>query len=251
MNALAIGAIVFLCVFGGALFGISVGPRLPDHHLNAESKDVIKLAIALIATMSALVLGLLIASAKTAYDTRSSQLATMSAEIVVLDRLLAHYGPETKDIRAALRRLVAAGLARYWPADAARSVSFKPDGSPAEALYDSIEKLSPQNDAQRSLQNRAMNTAIAVGHSRLLLFEGIGSSIPYPFLLILVFWLTIIFASFGLFAPRNPTVIAIFVVCALSVSTAIFLIIELDRSFEGILRVSSAPLRTALAALGR
>jgi hypothetical protein len=251
LTALAIASIVFSCVFGGALFGISLGPRLPDHHLNAESKDVIKLAIALIATMGALVLGLLIASAKSAYDTRSSQLATMSAEIVVLDRLLAHYGPETRDTRAMLRRSVTAGLERYWPAHRAAAVSFKPNGSAAEALYESIAKLSPQNASQRSLQNQAMNMAVALGQIRMLLFEGIGNSIPYPFLVILVFWLTVIFASFGLFAPRNATVIAIFLVCAVSVSAAIFLVIELDRSFEGILRVSSAPLRTALAALGR
>jgi hypothetical protein len=84
----------------------------------------------------------------------------------------------------------------------------------------------------------------------LLLFEQLGSSIPVPFLVVLVFWLCIIFASFGLFAPRNATVIAVLCVCALSVSAAIFLILELDRSFE-LLQVSGAPLRAALAQLGR
>jgi hypothetical protein len=251
MSAAAIGWLVFACVFGGALLGMFLGAVLPEHHLSAESKDVVKLAIAVIATMGALVLSLLIASAKTAYDTRSNQLATMSADIIMLDRVLAHYGPETKDTRAMLRRAVAAGLERYWPSYGAATAPFKPAGSPAEALYESIAKLSPQSATQRALQSQAMSMAMALGHTRLLLFEGAGSSIPYPFLAILVFWLTIIFSSFGLFAPRNGTVIAIFLVCSVSVSAAIFLIVELDRSFEGILQVSSAPLRAALNDLGR
>jgi hypothetical protein len=251
VSAAAIGWLVFACIFGGALLGMFLGCKLPAHHLSPESKDVIKLAIALIATMGALVLSLLIASAKTAYDTRSNELATMSADIIVLDRLLAHYGSETKDTRAMLRRSVAAGLERYWPLDGAALASFKPTGSPVEALYESIARLSPQSATQRALQSEAMSMAMTVGHTRLLLFEGAGSSIPYPFLAILVFWLTVIFACFGLFAPRNATVFAVFLVCSLSVSAAIFLIVELDRSFEGILQVSSAPLRAALADLGR
>jgi hypothetical protein len=123
--------------------------------------------------------------------------------------------------------------------------------SPVEALYGKIEELSPQSEAQRSMQSQALTEALDLGHLRLLLFEQLKSSIPVPFLVVLVLWLCIIFASFGLFAPRNATVITVLCVCALSVVGAIFLILELDRSFEGLLQVSSAPLRAALAQLGR
>jgi Protein of unknown function (DUF4239) len=224
---------------------------LPEHHLSADSKDVVKLGIALIATMAALVLGLLIASAKSAYDTRSNQLAEASADMIQLDRALARYGPETKEARSLLQRSVAATIERFWPAEGAKPIAIDPAASPVEALSDKIETLTPQSDAQRSMQSQALTLAADMGRTRLLLFEHLGASIPVPFLVVLVFWLCIIFASFGLFAPRNATVIAVLCVCALSVAGAIFLILELDRSFEGLLQVSSAPLRAALAQLGR
>ncbi len=241
---------MFALVFGSALLAMLVRSVLPEHHLSADSKDVVKLGIALIATMSALVLSLLIASAKTAFDTRSNQLVQVSADIIQLDRALARYGPETKEARSLLERSVAATLERFWPAEGARPIAVDPKASPVEGLYDKIEELSPQSEAQRALRSQAETMALDMGRTRLLLFEHLGSSIPVPFLVVLVFWLCIIFASFGLFAPRNATVIAVLCVCALSVSGAIFLILELDRSFEGLLKVSGAPLRAALAQLG-
>jgi hypothetical protein len=251
MSPMAIGWIVFALVFGSALLAMFVRSALPEHHLSADSKDVVKLGIALIATMSALVLSLLVASAKSAFDTRSNQLVQASADMIMLDRALARYGPETNEARSLLRLSVAATLERFWPADGAKRIAIDPSASPVEALYDKIEALSPQSDLQRSMQSQAMTLAADVGRTRLLLFEHLGASIPVPFLVVLVFWLCIIFASFGLFAPRNATVIVVLCVCALSVAGAIFLILELDRSFEGLLQVSDAPLRAALAQLGR
>lgn len=251
MSPMAIGWIVFALVFGSALLAMFVRNALPEHHLNADSKDVVKLGIALIATMSALVLSLLVASAKSAFDTRSSQLMQASADIVLLDRALSRYGPETKEARFLLQRLAAATLERFWPAEGAKPIAIDPGTSPVEALYDKIEALSPQTNAQRAMQSQALTLSADMGRTRLLVFENLGASIPLPFLVVLVFWLCIIFASFGLFAPRNGTVIAVLCVCALSVAGAIFLILELDRSFEGLLQVSSTPLRAALAQLGR
>jgi hypothetical protein len=246
---MAIGWVVFALVFGSALAAMFVHTVLPEHHLSADSKDVVKLGIALIATMAALVLGLLIASAKSAYDTRSNQLVQASADIILLDRVLARYGPETKGARSLLQRSVAATLERFWPTEGAKpTAAIDPRASPVEALYDKIGELSPQSEAQRALQSQALTEALDLGHLRLMLFEQLGSSIPVPFLAVLVFWLCIIFASFGLFAPRNGTVVAVLFVCALSVSGAIFLILELDRSFEGLFQVSGA--RGALAQLG-
>jgi len=251
VSAMAIGWIVFALVFGSALLAMFVHSMLPEEHLSSDSKDVVKLGIALIATMSALVLSLLIASAKTAFDTRSNQLVEVSADMIMLDQALARYGPETKEARSLLQRSVAATIDRFWPAEGVKHIAIDPAASPVEALYDKIEELSPQSDLQRSMQSQALTLAADVARVRLLLFEHLGTSIPVPFLAVLVFWLCIIFASFGLFAPRNATVIAVLCVCALSVSGAIFLILELDRSFEGLLQVSDAPLRAALAQLGR
>jgi len=246
-----VGGITFACVFGGALAALLLHSLLPEEHLSTETKDVVKLGIALIATMAALVLGLLIASAKSTYDTRRNQLLQVSADILLLDRVLANYGAETKDARAMLQRSTAAALEQFWPANRDRPATLGRKATSIEAVFSNIQQLSPHSEAQRFLQSQALTMALDLGRTRVLLFEQLGSSIPVPFLVVLVFWLAIIFASFGLFAPRNATVIAAFFVCALSVSGAIFLILELDQSFEGLLQVSSAPLRTALDQLGQ
>jgi hypothetical protein len=251
LSSLAIGGLVFACVFCGALVGVFLRPKLPEAHLSTETKDVVKLAIAFIATMSALVVSLLISSAKSAYDTRSHEVLQASVDVVVVDRLLAHYGPETQDARALLRAAVQGALERVWPSDGSHSTKLDPKTSPAEALYDKITELAPQTDAQRSLKAQALNIAAELGRLRMLLLVQESSSIPAAFLVVLVFWLTIIFCSFGLFAPGNATVVGVFLVCSLSVAGAIFLIIELDRSYEGLIQISSEPLRQALAQLGQ
>src|SRR5260370_13342413 len=132
---MAIGWLVFALVFGSALLAMFVHSALPDHHLSTDSEDVVKLGIALIATMAALVLSLLIASAKSSYDTRSNQLLQVSADIILLDRVLARYGPETKEARSLLQRSVAAAVERFWPVNGNRPAAIDPLASPFEALY--------------------------------------------------------------------------------------------------------------------
>src|SRR5438132_1261431 len=181
---MAIASVVFACVFGGALLGLCFRLVLPEHHLSADSKDVVKLAIALIATISALVLGLLIASAKSSYDTRKSEFTQMSADIILLDRVFAHYGPEAKDIRSLLRHAVNAMLDRMSAADGDRPTRLGPWGANAEIIYDKIQELSPQSEAQRSLQGQALKMISDLGHTRWLLFAASGSAVPAPFLVV-------------------------------------------------------------------
>src|SRR5208283_3564223 len=249
MSSLAISSIVFACVFGGALVGLFLRSALPEHHLSAESKDAVKVGIGLIATMTALVLGLVVSTAKASYDTKNNELTAMSADILLLDRVLANYGPETRTIREQLRRAGARSLDMIWPQNG-QAPRLEPAAG-GEVLYDMIEALSTKNDAQRGLQSQALQLSIELLKMRWLLFEQSGSSISAPFLFVLVFWLAVIFVSFGLFAPRNVTVVATLLVCALSVSGAIFLILELDRPFQGLIQISAAPFRDAVARLGK
>ena len=250
-NPQVIGSIVFACIFGGAMIGMFLRGVLPEHHLNAESKDVVKLAMGLIGTMTALLLGLLVASTKASYDARKGELVQMSANFVLLDRLLAHYGPETKPERDQLRDSVARLIAAVWSPSSNDTAKLDPSATGSEAIFDQIQQLTPQTDAQRMLRTEALTLAMNLGQTRWLLFEQSGSSISIPFLMAMVFWLSIIFASFGLFAPKNMTVVISLLLAAISVSGAIFLILELDRPFEGIIQISSAPLRSALMHLGR
>jgi Protein of unknown function (DUF4239) len=251
VSSMAITSIVLACVFGGALLGMVLRAALPEHHVSTESKDLVKLVMGLIATMAALVLGLVVASARSSYDKQSTEIIQMSANIGLLDRILARYGPETKEARDMLRRSVVRIVDLTWPENSSRPPELNPTAAGAEGLYERIQELSPQNEVQRSLQAHALRMSLDLAQARWLLHSRRGSAVALPFLVVLVFWLTIIFVGFGLLAPSNPTTVGALFVSALSVSSAIFLILALDRPFEGLLRISSAPLRETLANLGQ
>lgn len=225
---------------------------LPGHHLSSDAKDVVRLGAGLIATIAALVLGLLIASAKTSFDTQNTQIKQLTADIILLDNLLAQYGPETTAVRVLLRRSVDGLADRIWTDDSSKSATRAPFAANAtsEEFYAKVLALSPKNDAQRSLQSRATQISIDLAQTRLLLFAQAGNSIPMPFLIVLIFWVTIIFASFSLFAEPNPIIIGSLFIFALSATGAIFLILEISQPFTGLMQISSEPLRNALAPLG-
>jgi len=251
MTAIATAAIVFACAVAGALLGMFLSRLLPEGHLRSDSKDVVRLGMGLLATIAGMVLGLLVASAKGSYDAQSSELTQMAANVALLDRLLAHYGSESKDARDLLRMSVARAIDQMWPQGRSQAPELNPAATGGEPLYDKIQALTPQSDAQRFVRADALKVATDIGRMRSLLFAQAGSSIPVVFLVILIFWLSVLFLSFGLFAPPNATVIVALMVSALSVSTAVLLILELDQPFTGLLQVSSAPLRATLAHLGQ
>jgi hypothetical protein len=251
MNDLLISLLVFMVIFGGALLGIVLRPMLSESHLQPDSKDVVKMATGLIGTLAALVLGLLIASAKSSFDQKTNQVRQMTASIIVLDDLLAQYGPDAAHVRTGLRQGIGPLADRIWneqKAPPGKPVHFEASAQ-ASAFEKELESLSPDNDTQRSLQSRAIAAYTEAAQTRLLLFTQSGGSIPAPFLIILVFWLSAIFVSFTLFARTNPVVMASLLVCAVSFAGALFLVLELDNPFTGLMGISSATLRSALLPL--
>ena len=253
MNSISIGTLVFACTFGGGLAGIWLRAALPEHHLSSESQDTVKLGIGLIATMTALVLGLVTASAKNSFDDIAKAIKHTAADILALDRTLARYGPETQEVRQALYHAVQRRLELTWPEQSTGAAKLDESDTTRgyEEFVDRIRGLSPQTDDQRWLQSRAMTLGEALLDARWVIFSSVGTSIPVPFLTVLIFWLTITFTSFGLFAPKNATVIAVFFVCTLSVASAIFLVLEMDSPFEGLIKVSPDPLRYAYSRLSQ
>jgi hypothetical protein len=248
MTSITISLIVLACVFGGALVGLLLHAVLPQHHLSSETKDIVKLGMGLVGTMAALVLGLLVASAKGSYDAQSAELTQMAANIALLDRVLAVYGPETKETRSLLRGGVVRALDQMWSKDDASRLAMPSGG---EILYEKVQALSPKNDAQRSIQSQALSVVVDMGKTRLLMYEQAKTAVSRPLLVVLVLWLTIIFISFGLFAPFNVTAVSSLFLAALSVSGAIFLILEMYTPYVGVVQISDAPLRSVLANLGR
>jgi hypothetical protein len=247
MNSLVLSCMIFALILGGILLGMFLSKALPQHHLNKESQDVVRLGVGLIATIAALVLGLLIAAAKGSFDTQSGQVTQITADVIQLDDLLAQYGPEAVPVRNLMRSAIPAVVDRIWREKVTSTTAPFAASAKSEALILAIRTLAPQSDIQRSLQARAIQISYNLTQTRLSLFVETGSAIPAPFLAVLVFWLVIIFASFSLFGNVNATVFAILSVFALSASGAIFLILELSEPFSGLMMISSAPLRSALA----
>ncbi len=252
MDARVIALIVFSCVYGSAMFGFFLGKVLPDRHLDNEAKDIVKLSTGLIATLSALVLGLLVSSAKGTFDQVNNELMQMAVKTVMLDRVLAQYGPEAKEIRTGLKRAYIAGSEALISGDESQQAKLDtPEGvARLEGLQASIRSLTPPNDAQRGLQSRALQISSDMAGSRWLLIMQRKGSVSTPLLVVLVFWLSIIFAAWGVFSPRNLIVAVALLACALSVSGATFLILEMDRPLTGWIRVSPIPMQQAVAHLG-
>jgi hypothetical protein len=254
MSSLTISLIALACIFGGTLLGMAFRRLLPDHHLSEDTRDSVKLGIGMIATLTALVLGLLIASAKGTFDTMTNELRQAGAKIILLDRVMAQYGPETQEARDLLRQGVSSTLHRIWPEEEHKveiQKAIQP-GNELEGVQDKIRQLSPRNDSQQWLKARALSVSADIAESRWILLGQLGqSSLPWPFLVVLVCWLTIIFCSFGLFSPRNGTVISVMFICSFSVVVALFLILELDQPYEGFIKISNSPLLKALAFMGK
>ncbi len=242
---------MFVCVFGAGLLGMLLRAALPKHHLGPGTKDIVRLTMGLVTTMTALVLGLLVASAKSAYDAQKTGVAEMAAKTVFLDRLLATYGAETAEARAVLRDAVRDALARVWPRKNSAGPQLTPNTTHGPALYEAIQKLSPQSEAQRALKSHAVDAAMELARMQWLLFEQTSTSISSVLLVVVILWLALLFLSFGMFAPVNSTAVAALMVGALSVSAALFLVLELDRPFRGLIEISDEPVLKALNYLGR
>jgi hypothetical protein len=251
MSPIAISLMTLAFCFGGALFGIFLRTALPENHVTSDSKDIVKLGMGLVGTMAALVLGLLIASAKSSFDMQNAELTEMSSKLVLLDRVLAHYGPEAQESRDLVRAAVGRMLDGMELKARTHNAPSDPMSAGSEVLYDKVQALVPANDGQRTIQGQALGLVIALGQMRWLMYEQRASSVSMPLLVVLISWLTIIFVSFGIFAPFNATVLTSLFVSALSFSGAIFLILEMYTPYSGLIRLSSAPLRAALAHLGQ
>lgn len=252
MNAFMIAALTLVVTFGCAWMGTQVRALLPESHLGKESQDVVRLGMGLVATMTALLLGLVTAAAKSTFDQQDGAIRTSAVNILTLDRHLARYGPEAAPIRERLRDALAMRIEATWgnASAPATTATASPNVAPAEAIQDAILALEPGTDAQRWFRTESLKLTEDVVKTRWRMLGSSGGAVPRAFLAVVIFWLMATFTSFGLYAPRNWTVLGVLFVASLSVSAAIFLILELDGPLTGLIRTSAEPLRFALRMVG-
>jgi hypothetical protein len=256
MNAVATALVVFAVLVGAALVGSSLGRKLPTDQVSGATWSSVSLGIGFISTMAAIVLGLLVASAKGSYDTKHDEVQSAATKFIVLDRTLRQYGPETQPVRLALLDGLKSLAGMDWvkkgqlPLDP-RSAPARPVTYGYEQIWLSVRTLSPANDVQRALQARALEVIDQLGQLRWLITTQSSEGISIPMLVALVAWLAVIAGCAGVFAPRHGTTFVVAVLCALAISGTIFLLLSLYDPFGGVMRMSNAPMQTAINALAQ
>ena len=246
-----IALILFVGLVCVTLLGGRLRRLLPAEHLSAESKDAVKMALGLVATMTAILLGLLVSSAKGAFDTARTEVMQTAAKVALLDRVLRLYGPEAMEARRSLRDATADGVRRTWPAGRSSPVRLDPNQQMGDAVYLAIHGLSPHDDAQRGLKTQAVALMVQLAEFRALLQAQAVSSVSKPLLIALVLWLVVIFFGFSLLAPANATSSLALIAGAFSVACAVFIILELDFPFAGVIRIPSEPMTKVLSQLAK
>jgi hypothetical protein len=253
MSSLAIALVVLACVLAAAVLGFWLRAVLPGHHLNAESKNSLTAAIGVIGTLTALVFGLLIATAKSSYDAKSDGITQVMTDIILLDRVLAQYGADAAPVRAMLRESATRRLKALWGESGLRRSMV--DAGAGTAVVGTMERrlreLKPENDQQRALQKQALDLTTHVTRTLLLTVAQAEGSIPTAFLVVVTGWMIIMFAGLGVLAPRNATALTGVMACAFAFSAALFLILELDTPYGGVIEISDAPVRLVLEQLGK
>lgn len=238
--------IAFAIIFGAGV----VGSLLPGHRLPEATKDVVRLGAGLLATVVGLVLGLMIASASTSFDTQNNQVRQITSNVILLDSLLNLFGPDAQKARIILRASIPPFVDAVWKNGSQPTAAFKPSAA-SEALYFELEKLDAKDDTQKSIKSRVSSIYGDLLQTRVLLLQKAGGGIPTPFIAVIIIWLALIFFSYGLLVDHHQTVLVALFVVAASTSAALLLILELTHPFDGLLQIPNEPVLNALAPLAR
>jgi hypothetical protein len=249
MNTVATSFLITLTVFLGSLVGLNLHRVLPKSHLTKETQDVVRLGTGMVSVLASLVLGLLIATAKNAYDNTDQAFRSYGAEIALLNETLRDYGTAAAAPRDTLRHYTVALLHDVWPdkGDPIKLFDHPQVASLLEQVRAEIRALKPQDAGQVWLQQQALTINITLLRQRWLLIEQARSNVHGIVLGILVSWVVAIFVSFGLNAPLNGTVVVAFLICSMAIGGSVFLILEMDQPLSGVIRVSSWPIENVLA----
>ena len=261
MSEFESAALLLALLLVASALGFIVQNLLRDRHKTRDSVESVRLVITMLVTFAALVLGLLTSSAKNAFDTEGDSLRVYAIDLIRLDQALRDYGTNADPPRVQLRVYTAAAIASTWPDEPAPAGDYYPRqvnpvrqgslesrglGAMLDRIAREIEELTPQDGFHAAVLADLRRHMGNVLQTRWQLVEQARSSISTPFLVVLMLWLIVIFAVFGLTSPRNGLIYVVILLSALSVSSALFLILELETPLSGWLVIPSAPMRDAL-----
>ena len=221
--------------------------RVPDHMLDGEAKEVVRLCMALLASIAALVLSLLISSSYAVYEAQRNDLRALAADIIYLDNTLRLYGEPAQSARALLRPALAETIEHLWSRPTENF--FVQPNSAGETAYLAVLALTPANETQVVLKAQALKLAAELSQSRLRLYERSEPDLPVSLIFVLTAWMVCLFISFSLFSPLKHTSTVTLVLVAFSIAAALFLILELSQPFSGLVRLSDRALVKALPTL--
>ncbi len=253
MGSWAVAAIAFGCMFVGAMGAMGIARYLPAHHISKETQDAVKLGVGMIAAMASLILGLMTASVKGNFDTTDRDVHTYATYVLGLDASLRHYGPDTAAARTLLDDYARAVVSETWDGtpDLPALHSPQPSETLLSQLDTAVRQLTPATPEAQELRAEALARLNAIITTRWSVLEESTAAIPTIFIVVLVIWLTLIFASFGLFAPANAVSILALTLCSASIGGALFLILEMSGPFDGFIAVSPKPMTDAIASIER
>lgn len=250
MSALLVAAIVFVVLFACAILGTYLRERMPEQHLNDDSKHLIEISLGVIGTVAGLVLGLLVATSFGTFQSQRTAVITVAAKIALLDRGLAFYGPEAIPARQQLKTTTNRIITDTWSPTRTSLLEPASNGG-GPRLYELIQGLNATTDTQKSIKGAAIGIAVDIAQQRWLMYAQQAAGVSPVLIGILAFWFAITFIAFGLMAVRNPTTITALFLCSLAISGAVYLVEQLSSPFSGAITVSAAPLQVVYQQLGR
>jgi hypothetical protein len=244
---ISIAAACFLAMLAATGLGMLLRRVLPDHHKDDKSLDAVIRAIGLVVTLTALVLGFFVNSAKGYYDGLSGNLRELGADIGALDRALERYGPAAAPLREQLRECGGTAVRILWPgADTRLPSSDGPPRQCIEDLQDGIHAIPATNEREQRLRDQALQLASTIERQSLLLGEMTTSHMQTPLLLILVIWLATIYLGFGLVWPRTGTALVSLALSAGVCAGAILMILELYAPLSGLVSIDPSVIEVPL-----
>jgi hypothetical protein len=246
MSTLTIAALVLFCLVAAVVAGRILATALPSHVFSTGTQDTVKLALGLVATMAAVLLGLLVSASKDSYDQQNRQIIEMGAKVAVIDRLLGIYGDETAPLRAELRTMVQSAVERAWPAPGETTSVLSVDPSSGTSVFQLLGQLEPKTAFQTELKSRLIGLSLDIAERRALLVAQSAGTESAQLLVVAAGWLVVILFGFSFLAPRSHIALAALVVAAVSVCGAILLLLELQHPFDGLVRISSDPITQSL-----